>query len=98
MRGKDFSRRFLWIRNNWVIDIMRRHSISGIAFRMQMNDAIGWSPVLTVHQNHIVCPLLRVGVLAIGVSVLLLAASPAWAISFVPNVFTILQTADTNAS
>ena len=78
---------------------MRRHSISGIAFRMRMTDAIGWTPVLTIHGNQIVRTLLRVGVFAIGVSVLLLAAaSPARAIPFGPYVFTIFQTTETDAS
>ena len=73
---------------------MRRHSISGIAFRMRMTDAIGWTPVLTVHRSQIISTLLRVGVFAIGVSVLLLAASPARAVLFGPYVFTIFQSTD----
>ena len=57
-----------------------------------MTDAIGWTPVLTIHGNQIVRTLLRVGVFAISVSVLLLAASPARAIPFGPYDFRIFQT------
>ena len=74
---------------------MRRHSISGIAFRTRMTDAIGCTPVLTIHGNQIVRTLLRVGVFAISVSVLLLlAASPARAFPFGPYVFTVFESTD----
>ena len=74
---------------------MRRHSISGTAFRTRMTDAIGCTPVLTIHGNRIVRTLLRVGVFAISVSVLLLlAASPARAFPFGPYVFTVFQSTD----
>jgi hypothetical protein len=60
-----------------------------------MTDAIGCTPVLTIHGNRIVRTLLRVGVFAISVSVLLLlAASPARAFPFGPYVFTVFQSTD----
>jgi hypothetical protein len=51
-----------------------------------------WTRVLTIHRTQIVRTLLRVGVFAIGVSVLLLAASPARAFPFGPYAFRIFQT------
>ena len=71
---------------------MKPKSFSGIAFRLPKSDAIGWIPVLTIQGNQVVRTLLRVGVFASGVFLLLLAASPARAIPFGPYGFTILQT------
>ena len=50
--------------------------------------------ILTIQGNQIVSTLLRVGVFAISVSVLLLAASPARAVLFGPHVFTVFQSTD----
>jgi hypothetical protein len=59
---------------------------------MRMIDPIGWTRVPIIHGNQIVRTLLRVGVFAISISVLLLASSSAWAIPFGPYAFRILQT------
>src|SRR5687767_7248961 len=61
---------------------MKRYLILRNALGWRPTNAMGWTSVLTVSKTRILHTILRFGVFAIGVSAVLLAASPARAFLF----------------